>query len=216
MTTPRARLISAVLVTITTVLLSAASALANPAVDHRSDATLRTLAASVTAAGVPGALARVQEDRGVRQAAAGVADLATGAPLRPEARFRAGSVTKAFVATVVLQLVGEGRLSLDEPIDRHLPGLVADGGRITVRHLLNHTSGLYDYTQDPTVLTGIAVNRVFTPRELVAIAESHPRQSTPGSPGRTPTPTTSSPASSWKPSPRPGWAGCCSGGSSSP
>ena len=61
------------------------------------------------------------------------------------ARFRAGSITKTFVATVVLQLVDEGRLRLDDTVERWLPGVVPDGDRITVRQLLNHTSGLYDY-----------------------------------------------------------------------
>ncbi|MGA5409880.1 serine hydrolase domain-containing protein [Streptomyces lavendulocolor] len=62
-------------------------------------------------------------------------------------RFRAGSVTKTFVATVVLQLAAEGRLRLDDPVDRHLPGLVPApaGGRVTLRALLTHTSGLPEY-----------------------------------------------------------------------
>jgi D-alanyl-D-alanine carboxypeptidase len=84
------------------------------------------------------------------------------------------------VATVVLQLVGQGRLGLDEPVGRRLPGLLAQGNRITVRQLLNHTSGLFDYTADPTLLASIARNRVFTPKELVAIAESHPSVFPPG------------------------------------
>jgi D-alanyl-D-alanine carboxypeptidase len=116
----------------------------------------------------------------VHQAAAGVADTTTAAKLRPDARFRAGSLTKTFVATVVLQLVQAKRLALDEPVGRRLPGLLADGDRITVRQLLNHTSGLFDYTDDPSVPAGEARNQVFTPRELVAIAESHPASFPPG------------------------------------
>ena len=106
--------------------------------------------------------------------------LAIPTALRPQARFRVGSITKTFVATVVLQLVGEGRLSLDEPVGRRLPGLLANGDTITVRQLLNHTSGLFNYTEDPTVLQGLVQNRVFTPRELVAIAETHPSTAPPG------------------------------------
>ena len=60
-------------------------------------------------------------------------------------RFRAGSIAKTFVATVVLQLVGKGRLRLDDTVEAWLPGVVPDGDRITARQLLNHTSGLYDY-----------------------------------------------------------------------
>jgi hypothetical protein len=63
-------------------------------------------------------------------------------------RFRIGSVTKTFVATVVLQLVGEGKLSLDDRVDDVLPGKVRGGAGITVRQLLQQTSGLYDYLSD--------------------------------------------------------------------
>jgi D-alanyl-D-alanine carboxypeptidase len=135
----------------------------------------------VVTAGVPGVLARVQDGPDIRSAAAGVADLSTGAALLSPARFRVGSVTKTFVAAVVLQLVEEGKLALDEPVGRRLPGLLAEGSTVTVRQLLNHTSGLFDYTADPALLTGIVRNRVFTPNELVAIAERHPVLFPPGS-----------------------------------
>ncbi|MFI9625374.1 serine hydrolase domain-containing protein [Streptomyces sp. NPDC052042] len=74
----------------------------------------------------------------------------TGPNIRRADRFRAGSITKTFVATVVLQLAGEGRLRLSDPVDRLLPGLIRgngnDGRRITLHALLDHTSGLPDYT----------------------------------------------------------------------
>ena len=187
-------LAAAVLITAAMAVLTSPAALADAARVTRSDARdtaadvdrrdvrLRTMLQDVTAAGIPGALAQVQSAEGVRvAAAAGVSDLATGATLRPDARFRVGSVTKSFVATVVLQLVGEGRLKLDEPVGRRLPGLLADGDQITVRQLLNHTSGLADYTADPSVLTGALGNRVFTPRELVALAQALPATGPPGS-----------------------------------
>lgn len=66
--------------------------------------------------------------------------------------FRAGSITKTFIATVVLQLAAEHRLSLSDSVDAHLPGLVRgagnDGRRLTLRSLLTHTSGLFDFTAD--------------------------------------------------------------------
>jgi D-alanyl-D-alanine carboxypeptidase len=161
-----------------------ASAAARPGATHATsgpDVELRTLLNDVVSTGVPGIIARVQDGREIRLAAAGVADLATGAALQPQARFRVGSISKTFVATVVLQLVGERRLALDEPVARWLPGLLADGNRITVRELLNHTSGLFDYTADPTLLAGIVHNRVWDPTELVAIAERHPSTFPPGS-----------------------------------
>lgn len=136
----------------------------------------------VVTAGVPGIIIRVQDPhRATRRLAAGVSDLASGAALRPGAQFRIASVTKTFVATVVLQLVGEGRLRIDEPVAQHLPGVLANGDRITVRQLLNHTSGLPDYTQAPELLTGIVQNRIWQPRELVALAARYPQLFAPGS-----------------------------------
>ncbi|MFF2008190.1 serine hydrolase domain-containing protein [Streptomyces sp. NPDC058195] len=90
----------------------------------------------------------------------------TGPNIRSADRFRAGSLTKTFVATVVLQLAQEGRLRLSDPVERLLPRLVRghgnDGRRITLRALLSHTSGLYDYTADPSAhpLSGTAAVRV--------------------------------------------------------
>ncbi|EIV92094.1 serine hydrolase [Frankia sp. QA3] len=181
------RAIVAIIVVVSPLLAGAAPALAGtpaPRVGEpdtaRIDPELRTLLSDVTAAGVPGILVRVQDQRGSGQAAAGVADLATGAPLQPQARVRVGSITKTFVATVVLQLVEEGRLGLDRPVGRWLPGLLRGGDTITVRQLLNHTSGLFDYTADPALLSGIVHNRVFDPKELVATAETHPSSFPPG------------------------------------
>jgi D-alanyl-D-alanine carboxypeptidase len=87
---------------------------------------------------------------------AGVADLATGEPLRPGSRFRIASVTKPFVAAAALRLVEDGGLALDDEIDRRLPGeygdLLRSGGydphAITLRQLLTHTSGIYDFAAD--------------------------------------------------------------------
>jgi D-alanyl-D-alanine carboxypeptidase len=136
----------------------------------------------VVAAGIPGITIRVQDPRRpARLTTSGVSDLATGAALRPSARFRIGSITKTFVATAVLQLVGEGRLELDEPVAHHLPGLLAEGEQITVRQLLNHTSGLPNYNDDPALFAGIVENRVWEPRQLVAMAEKQPQLFEPGS-----------------------------------
>ncbi|MER7339098.1 serine hydrolase domain-containing protein [Streptomyces sp. NPDC000075] len=130
-----------------------------PVAGHQ--ATQRAVDAAV-AAGVPGVAAEARDDAGVWKTAAGVADRTTGAARTKNDRFRIGGMTNTFVATVLLQLEAEGRLSLDDTVDRHLPGLVTgngnDGRAITVRQLLNHTSGLFDYLADPqyaqTYLTG--------------------------------------------------------------
>lgn len=131
-------------------------------------------------AGVPGVVVRVDVGGAVQSATAGTADIATGADITQSARFRVGSLTKTYVATVVLQLVGEKRVALDSPIERYLPGLLDNGKRITVRQLLNHTSGVPDYTQHPSLLAGITSGRVYTPRELIALGNSMPRSYAPG------------------------------------
>ena len=96
--------------------------------------------------------------------------------MRPDDRFRIASITKSFVATVVLQLVGEGKLSLSDTVEKFLPGLVPNGDKITVRQLLNHTSGLYDYESDPRLFAPYLSGNLgytWTPRRLVALAVSH-------------------------------------------
>ncbi|MFF7952683.1 serine hydrolase domain-containing protein [Streptomyces griseorubiginosus] len=113
---------------------------------------------------------------------AGTADLSSGRPMIATDRLRAGSVTKTFTATVVLQLAAEHRLALDAPVDRYLPGLVRrngyDGRHITVRQLLRHTSGLPDYLDTPEWEHFERLRyRHFEPRELVARALDLPRPS---------------------------------------
>ncbi len=86
---------------------------------------------------------RISTPAGRWQGRSGVADLETGAPVPDRAVFRIGSVTKVFTATVVLQLAGEGRLQLDAPLHRYLPGLLgAPYAEVTARHLLDHRTGL--------------------------------------------------------------------------
>ena len=101
------------------------------------------------AAGVPGATAVIRGPGGIERYAAGVADLRRRVPLSPDHRARVGSVTKTFTAAVILKLVARGRITLDEPVERWLPGLVPNGERITIRELLNHTSGLAEYCAVP-------------------------------------------------------------------
>jgi D-alanyl-D-alanine carboxypeptidase len=131
-------------------------------------ATLQQQLDGVVEAGAPGVVGLVRTGARTWQGASGLGDLRAKRPARAGDRFRVGSVTKSFVATVVLQLVGEGRLGLDDNLERWLPGLVPNGERITVRQLLNHTSGLYNYTDDLP-----EPRRRFRPRELVAIATGH-------------------------------------------
>lgn len=143
-------------------------------------ATRRALDAAVRA-GVPGVIAESRGPAGRWTATAGVGDRTTGRARGPQDRFRIGSLTKTFVATVLLQLEAERRIRLDDTVDRWLPGLVRghgnDGRAVTVRQLLNHTSGLHDATTDPGFRRqvfgdGFFANRYRTwrPEELVALA----------------------------------------------
>ena len=92
----------------------------------------------------PGATAYVFGPHGSWTGSAGYADVRTGQRMPADARMRLESVSKAWTATLILQLVGERRMRLDDPVERWLPGLLPSGERITVRELLNHTSGLID------------------------------------------------------------------------
>ncbi|MBW8481871.1 serine hydrolase domain-containing protein [Actinomadura parmotrematis] len=146
--------------------LAAAPAQAAPA------PALRERAQRLVADGAPGVIVMSRRGARTRYAAAGYADTATGRPMSGGLQFRIASVTKTFTATVVLQLAAEHRLRLDDTVDRWLPGLVP-GAPITVRQLLQHTSGLPEYALDPRIQSDPA--RDWTPRELVGIALDQPR-----------------------------------------
>ncbi|GLZ41051.1 serine hydrolase domain-containing protein [Actinokineospora sp. NBRC 105648] len=133
--------------------------------------------------GAAGVQVRVTDGRDRFTARAGVAELGTNRPVPLDGRFRAGSITKVLTSTVVLQLVGEGKVGLDTAVSAYLPGLLRDGDRITVRQLLQHTSGLYNYTDalplEPDEFEAIRY-RHWQPREFVDIANAHPPVFAPG------------------------------------
>ncbi|MFG2484532.1 serine hydrolase domain-containing protein [Streptomyces virginiae] len=147
------------------------------------DVVQRALDGLVRDDGMPAALASVQDRDGrTRTYTAGVGDLATGSKVPRDGQVRIGSNTKAFTAVVVLQLVGEGRIGLDTMVETYLPDLVRgegiDGRRIKVRELLQHTSGLPDYSvhiDDDEIR-----NRYVEPRELLDIALRHKADAKPG------------------------------------
>jgi D-alanyl-D-alanine carboxypeptidase len=159
--------------------VAAGTAQARPALYPKTRAAL----ADLVKAGAPGAVVLIRKGASTTVLAAGVADRRTRRPMRPDDRFRIASITKSFVATVVLQLVGEKRLSLSDPVERFLPGLVPGGGAITVRQLLQHTSGLYDYEQDPRLFTPYLkgnLNYTWAPKQLVALGVMHQPLFAPG------------------------------------
>ncbi|WP_058043688.1 serine hydrolase domain-containing protein [Streptomyces roseifaciens] len=148
---------------------------------------------AITRAGTPGVLARVDRAGESWHGTSGVADLRTGRPRLPQDRFRIGSLTKPFIATVLLQLASEPEhgLSTDDTVDKWLPGLVRghgnDGRRITLRQLLQHTSGLYDYIDDDGLRAKFTGKAFFThrydgatPEELVRIGLAHKPLFAPG------------------------------------
>lgn len=154
--------------------------------DTGGHARLRELLHRLTTAdGAPGALLEVRDRRGSTVLTSGVADVASHAPVHPDSRFRIGSMTKPFVATVVLRLVGERRVVLDAPVERYLPGVVRghsnDGRVITVRQLLQHTSGVpdvLDHLSPAEILKDPLAHR--DARDLVDIALAHPPTFEPG------------------------------------
>ncbi|MCB5907420.1 serine hydrolase domain-containing protein [Streptomyces pinistramenti] len=158
------------------------AAAAAPARSH--DATQAALEKAVKAGGLPGIEAEVRDRAGTWNGSAGVADTATGRKRSAAEHFRAGSITKMFVATVILQLADESRLSLDDTVEKWLPGLVRgnknDGRTITLRELLNHTSGLYSHTDDEEFKANASGKNfprhrydTYTPEQLVAVAMRH-------------------------------------------
>lgn len=136
---------------------------------------------------VPGAVIFVQGAGSESWAAnLGTSNLTTHAPISPDMHFRIGSITKTFVGTVILQLVDEGKIKLDDPISKYQPE-VPNGNNITIREVLNMSSGLYNYSEDNNFekvldaeLYGNNMNRVWEPKELLAIAFKHPPYFAPG------------------------------------
>ncbi|MFF6990992.1 serine hydrolase [Streptomyces sp. NPDC010273] len=159
------------------------------ATESRHRSTLQQSVDAIEKTGTVAVVAQSTGPGGRRYATTGVSDTATGRAARVTDKFRIASSTKAFVSTVMLQLVGEGRVSLDDTVEHWLPGVVDgngnDGNAITVRQLLNHTSGLFNYTADfPAITTaaGFEADRytTWTPRQLVGIAMRHAPDFAPG------------------------------------
>ncbi|MBF6170798.1 serine hydrolase domain-containing protein [Nocardia blacklockiae] len=140
-------------------------------------------------AGAVGALATLSDGGRPVTVTAGVANVGTGQPIPvdPPQYVRVGSISKSFVAVLVMQLVDAGKVALDAPVDTYLPGLLTgdgvDGRVITVRQLLSHRSGLPELTDDPEVDENRAAQagRTFTPAEEVALALRLPAKFPPGS-----------------------------------
>jgi D-alanyl-D-alanine carboxypeptidase len=176
--------------TTSTAASTAASAATAPAQHAYLQQDLQRDLDAITATGVPGVLAEVRTGDRQLRGTSGVANLDSRKPVNANGFFRIGSNTKTFLSVVVLQLVAEHRLSLDDTLGHWLPGVVHgngnDGGKITVRELLRHTSGLHDYTDDlqaqitsPEAYRKLEF-RQFSRQDLLDIALAHRPDNAPG------------------------------------
>lgn len=168
----------------------AASVPSSPSGAALDPAALGSSLRAVHEAGMYGVYSTVRDGDRSWAGASGVADMATGRPVKPGMRHRVGSISKTFAAVAVLQQVERGRIRLDAPVGDYLPDLVPGerGRRITVRMLLNHTSGIGDYLVDafPSLAQGSTASldeerfRSISPRELVRLGLAAPATGTPG------------------------------------
>jgi D-alanyl-D-alanine carboxypeptidase len=176
----------------TTAVASSATGTAAPTgarPSHDLRATLQRDADALLVQGAPGVLVELDGQRGDVRVRSGYADVAARTPVPWDARFRIGSFTKTYVAATVLQLAGEHRLSLDDTVDRWLPGVVRgngnDGRKVTIRQLLQHTSGIPEYLRGMPWLfeeQSFLEHRfdTVTARQAVDVAMTYPPDFAPG------------------------------------
>jgi D-alanyl-D-alanine carboxypeptidase len=133
--------------------------------------------------GAPGVIAYRRQGSSVTTLTSGVRDLETREPMRAGDRFRGASTSKSLLATVVLQLAGEGVLSLDDSVERWLPARLPRGADIRLRQLLDHTSGLAHNAHDPRLLAPYLagdLEHYWSPAELVSFSAEQPLAFEPG------------------------------------
>ncbi|MFE2877478.1 serine hydrolase domain-containing protein [Streptomyces roseus] len=150
-----------------------------PAVARQLDDAVRKV---MDEAKVPGVMVSLSAPgKGSYVRAFGIADKATGAPIRTDMNMRIGSVTKTFTVTALLQLVDQGKVRLDDPIGKYVAG-VPNGDRITLRQLAGMRSGLFNYSEDEGFFKALTTDprRPFTPQELLAYSFKHPVLFQPG------------------------------------
>ncbi|MBT2469620.1 beta-lactamase family protein [Streptomyces sp. ISL-66] len=150
-----------------------------PAVAARLDTAVRQV---MSEARVPGVTVGLwAPGKGSYVKSFGVADKATGAPMKPDLHVRIGSETKTFTVTALLQLVDQGKLSLDDPIGKYIAD-VPNGDRITLRELAGMRSGLFNYSLDPDFIKKFQADpeQSFTPKQLLDYSFENPVQFQPG------------------------------------
>jgi len=108
----------------------------------------------------------------------GMANLELGVPIKPEMVFRIGSITKQFTAVAIMKLAEEGKLSVTDDIKKYLPDYPTHGHKITIHHLMNHTSGIKSYTSVQAILS--LMRKDMTPEELIDLFKNQPMDFAPG------------------------------------
>jgi D-alanyl-D-alanine carboxypeptidase len=157
-------------------VLTGAAASSTPGLQRAADRLVAT-------SDIPGVITLLEQDGRRTLVAAGEADIAKHQKIRTGDRFWIGSVTKTFLAVVVMQLVDEGRISLDDTVEQLLPGRMREGRKVRLRHLLSHTSGIPEYMNIEPFVSAVRANpRVVIPaRRLVTAATRLPLEFIPGS-----------------------------------
>ena len=172
--TPTKRMMGAVALLMT----AAAPAMAVPAdFKARADALVN---ASWPTDGPGGAVVITEHGKIVYSIGRGMADIAAKRPITPRTVFRLGSISKQFSAAVLLQLVDEGKVRLDDPISKYLPGFPKPGGDATIAQILNHTVGVQSYTAIPGFMAEANTNRAYTTAQMIALFKDLPAPSKPG------------------------------------
>jgi CubicO group peptidase (beta-lactamase class C family) len=159
--------------------LGTASAAAAQPADFRAQAD--AIVRSAYPDDAPGAAVIItRHGRTLYSGSRGLADVEAGTPIGPTTVFKMGSLTKQFTAAVVLQLVQEGRISLDDPVSRFLADYRQPGASATVRQLLNHISGIQSYNDIPGWMIEANTNRAYSTGELIALFRDLPLRAAPG------------------------------------
>jgi len=138
--------------------------------------------AGLASTATPGAVVGVwYPGRGTWLHAAGIGDVATAAPVTVDDHVRIASNTKTFVATAILQLVDEGALSLDDPLEQYITG-IPNGAEITLRQVLSMSAGIYDFVNDPAISVDAEADPLldFTPEDALEILRASKPDFAPG------------------------------------
>jgi CubicO group peptidase (beta-lactamase class C family) len=138
------------------------------------------LAASFPAYGPGAAVIVTRGGQTLYASGRGLADLEAGRPITPDTAFKLGSIVKQFTAATILKLVADGKIGLNDPVSRFIPDFPQPGASATVRQLLNHSSGIQDFSKIPGFMGSEPTLRPNSTADLLAVIRSRPSPSKPG------------------------------------